>query len=73
MWCSAPNLWAIEWQIPKNAFANAIPAIVDAWAIFSLALTFVVPSLYAWGRYLNTNLIASKANPLVNSDAKTET
>ena len=44
-WWNAPNLWAIEWLIPKNALENAIPAIHEAWAIFSLALILVVPSL----------------------------
>ena len=39
--------------------------MVYACAIFSLALMFVVPSLYASGKYLNISLIASNAKPLV--------
>ena len=44
-WKYAPNLWPIEWAIPKNAFANAIPASVAACAIFSRASGSFAPSL----------------------------
>ena len=45
-WNFAPNLCAIEWHIPKNAFVNAIPAIVLALCILSLA-NLLSPWLYA--------------------------
>ena len=64
IWNSAPNLCAKEWFIPKNAFVNAIPAIVLALCIFSLANLFV-PSSYACSRYVTTNSDAFSANPSV--------
>ena len=42
-WWNAPSLWAIEWHTPKKALANAIPAIVDALAMFSLATGSLAP------------------------------
>ena len=48
----------------KNAFVNAIPAIVLLLCIFSLAYLFE-PSLYAVSKFLNTSSIAFSANPSV--------
>ena len=42
----------MEWHTPRKAFANAMPAIVAAFAIFSRAAT-LLPSSYAIGRYSN--------------------
>ena len=64
MWNSAPILCAKEWLIPKNAFVNAIPAMVLALCIFSLAKA-LSPWLYASLKFLNTNSTAFSANPSV--------
>ena len=59
----------MEWHTPRNAFANAIPAIVAAFAIFSRASGSFGPLSYARGRYLNIVFNASSARPSVNSVA----
>jgi len=55
----------MEWHTPRNALANAIPAIVEAVAICSLALASCDPFSYAAGRYSNIFFIALSARPSV--------
>ena len=64
---------ASEWFIPKNAFAKAIPARQDAFAIFSLALIAFEPKSTDSGKYLNTSLAASFEYGFVYSVAIIET
>ena len=68
---SPPILWANEWFIPKNALANAIPAIDAALCILILASGS--PSSTDFSRFSNTNLTACLAQPSVKSEAKIET
>ena len=63
-WNSPPILCANEWLIPKNAFVNAIPAIVLALCIFSLA-SLLSPCSYASCKFSNTSSTAFSANPSV--------
>ena len=59
--------------MPRYAFAKAMPAMVDALCIFSLASGSLAPLWTARGRYSKTISTALTANASVKSDAMTET
>ena len=48
----APSLCAIEWHTPRNALANAMPAMQDALAIFSRASGSAAPYVIGTGQVL---------------------
>ena len=73
IWNCPPNLCDNEWTIPRKALANAIPAIHEALAIFSFALTALTPNATDSGKYWRTILIASNEYGFVYSVAITDT
>ena len=68
----APTAWASAWLTPTNAFENASPAIVAAFAM-SVRASRSSPSATARGSAFRIRCIAWRQKASVNGDAKIDT
>ena len=68
----APTAWASAWLTPTNAFENASPAIVAAFAM-SVRACRSPPSANARGSAFKIRFIACRQKASVNGDAKIDT